>query len=402
MPTPGGGSMPIGLMENVLLVVTALKKSVGTHVSIGVATMEVSALMTIGAHTLFLHIGRGKSGSSTIQSLARDHAPFMASAGVHCPLTSNGLPNHARLAAALCDQKRDPQTLRDFRDALEKSPHPRVFISGEALFSITRDGMRHLKRLLDGREIRILAYVRDYPSWLPSVYAQRTKKATSGLNFDDYFASIRENVTILPRVERWASIFGWKAVRVRTLDPVALTGANLISDVLDALSIEGAPPYVPSLNVAPHWITLELQRALANAVAGSPLGKIDAKSARTTLRLFEACAGAVQPSRAHYLTREQWKELALRYMRDMATVGERTGTWFPVSLKEPEERSFLPGLDAVPDSVKADILSKLRDSGLARDLKPEMRALVARLMADGEAPRFILPVGSPGVWAKHL
>ena len=357
--------------------------------------------MATGAQTLFLHIGRGKSGSSTIQSLAKDHAPFMASAGVHCPLASNGLPNHARLAAALCDPNHDPKTLMRFRDSLEKSPYPKVFVSGEALFSITRDGMARLKRLLDGREIKILAYVRDYPSWLPSVYAQRTKKVTNGLDFDGYFGSIRDNVTILPRVERWASAFGWNAMRVRPLDPAVLTGGNLISDVLDALSIEGTPPDVPSLNVTPHWITLELQRALAGAAAASPVRKVDPKSARTTLRLFEACAGAVRPSRAHYLTREQWKELALRYMRDMATVGERTDTWFPVSLKEPEERPFLPGIDAVPDSVKADILSKMRDSGLARDLRPEIRTLVATLMTNGEAPRFFLPVGLPAERAGH-
>lgn len=352
-------------------------------------------MTTTGAQTLFLHIGRGKSGSSTIQSLAQDHAPFMAAAGVHCPLTSHGLPNHARLAAALCDQNHDPKTLRSFRDALEKSPHPKVFISGEALFSVTRDGMMRLKRLLDGRRIRILAYVRDYPSWLQSVYAQRTKKATNPLDFDSYFDSIRENVTILPRIERWASVFGWDVMRVRTLDPAVLTGGNLISDVLDALSIQGTPPDVPSLNVAPHWITLELQRALAAAAAGSPVGKIDPKSARTTRQLFEACAAAVQPSRVHYLTHEQWRELALRYMRDMATVGERTGTWFPVSLKEPGERPFLPSFGAVPDMVKADILSKMRDSRLAAELKPEILALVGKLMTDGETIGPVLSLRSP-------
>lgn len=370
-------------------------------VPIAVANVEREEMTTTGAQTLFLHIGRGKSGSSTIQSLARDHSRSMAAAGVHCPLTLDGVPNHAGLAAALCDQDHDPKTLRNFRDALEKSPHPKVFVSGEALFSVTRDGLMRLKRLLDGREIRILAYVRDYPGWLQSVYAQRTKKATNPLDFDTYFDSIRDEVTILPRLERWASAFGWDAMRVRTLDPAVLTGGNLISDVLDALSIEGAPPDVPSLNVAPHWITLELQRALANAVADSPVGKIDPKSARTTRRLFEACAAAVQPSRAHYLTRAQWRVLALRYMRDMADVGERIGMWFPVSLEEPGERPFLPSFGAVPDTVKASILSKMHDSRRVAELKPEIRALVVKLMTEGETAGRVLPILSPRKKARQ-
>lgn len=336
-----------------------------------------------GAHTLYLHIGRGKSGSSTIQSLARDHAQFMASAGVYCPLTVHGLPNHARLAAALCDRNHDPETLKRFREALRTSPHGKVFISGEALFSITREGMKRLKRLLDGRELRVLAYVRDYPGWVQSMYAQRTKRATSPLDFDAYFKSIRANVTILPRVERWASAFGWDAMRIRTLDPAVLTGGNLISDVLDALSITGTPPSVQSLNVSPHWIALELQRALAVAAAASPIGKIDSKTARATRNLFEACAAGAQPSRVDYLTNEQWRELALLYMRDIAKVGERIGTWFPISLKEPEARQFRPSFGNIPRPVKADILAKMREPGLASQINPAVLALAEKLLTDG-------------------
>lgn len=314
----------------------------------------------------------------------------MASAGVYCPLTVHGLPNHARLAAALCDRNHDPETLKHFRAALRTSPHGKVFISGEALFSITREGMKRLKRLLDGRELRVLAYVRDYPGWVQSMYAQRTKRANSPLDFDAYFKSIRANVTILPRVERWASSFGWDVMRIRTLDPAVLTGGNLIADMLDALSITATPPNVQSLNVSPHWIALELQRALA---AASPIGKIDSKSARTTRNLFEACAAGAQPSRVDYLTNEQWRELALLYMQDMAKVGERIGARFPISLKEPGERQFRPSFANIPGPVKADILSKIREPRLASQINPAVLALVEKLLMDG----YELPLSMPAV-----
>ena len=342
-------------------------------------------MSSTGAQTLFLHIGRGKSGSSTIQSLARDHVRFMDAAGVYCPLSVNGLPNHARLAAALCDSKHDFQSLRKLSESLQKSPHPKVFISGEALFSLTREGMERLKRRLDGREIRILAYVRDYPSWLQSVYAQRTKRATNWLDFDAYFKSLRKNVTILPRLERWAAVFGWQSLRVRTLDPAVLVGGNLVSDVLHALSVGGGPPKVPSLNTQPHWITLEVQRALAIAAGQSPLGRIDLPTAKITRQVVEACVAEIEPKRVNYLTHQQWRELANRYKQDMAAVGGHTGAWFPVSVEDPGERSFLPSLQAVPAAAKAAIMAKLREPDIARQLKPEIVALLGRVLTEEDA-----------------
>jgi hypothetical protein len=305
----------------------------------------------------------------------------MDAAGVHCPLSTNGLPNHARLAAALCDPKEDFETLKRFTERLQKSPHPKVFISGEALFSITREGMLRLKRRLDGRDIRILAYVRDYPSWLQSVYAQRTKRGMNSLDFDAYYKSVRKNVTILPRVERWASVFGWQSIRIRGLDPAILVGGSLVSDVLHALSVGETPPEVPSLNAQPHWITLEVQRALAIAAAGSPVGKIDLRTARATRELFEPCVADIEPRRVQYLTSEQWRELAGRYRRDMISVAERTGAWFPVVLEEPNERAFLPGISAVPAAVRAKILAKVREASFADRVKPEVIALIGKVLS---------------------
>jgi hypothetical protein len=217
------------------------------------------------------------------------------------------------------------------------------------------------------------------------VYAQRTKRATNCLDFDAYFKSLRKNVTVLPRIERWAAVFGWQAIRVRTLDPAVLVGGDLVSDVLHALSVAGAAPEVPSLNTQPHWITLEVQRALAVAAAGSPAGKIDLSTAKATRQFFEACVADVQPRRANYLTSQQWRELAVRYKQDMAAVGERTGARFPVSLEDPGERPFLPNLQAVPAAAKVAILSKMRESGFAVQVKPEIIALLARLLTEGGA-----------------
>ncbi len=49
------------------------------------ATLGGAQTTTASLPPLFVHIGRGKSGSSTIQSLAHDYVDFMDPMGIACP-----------------------------------------------------------------------------------------------------------------------------------------------------------------------------------------------------------------------------------------------------------------------------------------------------------------------------
>lgn len=311
---------------------------------------------------LFVHIGRGKSGSSTIQSLASDYVEFMNAMGVACPLTVHGLANHSRLAAALQTPKSDPETIEKLRKDVRRNKRKKVFISAEALFSLTTDGMAQLKRHAGGREIHLLCYIRDYPSWLQSIYGQRTKRAANIENFDVYYTAMRKSISALPRIERWAEVFGWKAMHVRPLLPEALHDGDLICDVLHALGLNAISPDVETLNVSPHWMSLELQRAVARAARSASVA-FDLRSAKLTRQLFEKCTEGVEPRRVQYLTREQWLDLAELYRLDMEALGRHMGQPFPVNLTPPPERPFLPDFSAVPEKVKRDVLESL-DQGL--------------------------------------
>lgn len=335
--------------------------------------------MSSEAPPLFLHIGRGKSGSSTIQSLAADHAPFMKSQGVTCPLTVHGIANHARLASALYDPPSDPATLKKFRKDVRKNLKSKVFISAEALFSLNRPHLQHLKRLIGDRETRILVYVRDYPSWLQSVYAQRTKRTVNTLDFDGYYRATRETTTILPRLERWAEAFGWDKMRIRPLDAASLAGGDLITDVLQALDVNGSPGDIESLNVTPHWVTLEFQRALVLAAAAAGV-TIDTRAGRVTRALFESCAADVKPRRVQYFTKEQWLDLADLFKADMKALSMQTEVPLGINLQEPGERAFLPDFSAIPESVKADVKDKLKRPEHASRIPPDVMPLLQRLL----------------------
>ena len=117
--------------------------------------------------------------------------------------------------------------------------------------------------------------------------------------------------------------------------------------------------------------------------ASAGVGELDPRSRQLTRHLFDRCSAAVQQSRAQYLTRPQWRELAERYCSDLAALGEHMGMSFPVVLTEPDEMPFLPSFSAVPESVKADIRSRMRTAWYVTRMRPEVMALIERLLEDG-------------------
>jgi len=336
---------------------------------------------------LYLHIGRGKSGSSTIQSLAHEHVQFMKSIGFTCPTTVHGMVNHARLAAALHAPHEDPETIQKFRLDVRRNKKRKLFISGEILFSLNRDSIQRLKRHAGPREIRILCYVRDYPSWLQSMYAQRTKTGSNIGDFDAYYRTSRRGVSALPRIDRWAEAFGWESMHVRPLLPEALVGGSLMTDVLSVLGAETCPDGIETHNVAPHWVTLELLRALAATAKASPIGILDQRSVKVARAFFELCSTDVKPRRAQYLTREQWLDLAELYRSDMNVLGRHQNMSFAVPPEEPPERPFLPDISVVPDTTKAQMLAKLDEPRVrSRFQAPVLEMLVRILTAKSNGP----------------
>lgn len=332
-------------------------------------------MVSSGAKTLFLHIGRGKSGSTTIQSFVQENAAFMADAGFHCPVIPNGLANHARLAASLTDRSADRSPLRQFRHDLGHSTHDKVFMSAEALMPMSKAGINLLRRLTVDREVRLLAYIRPYPEWLRSLYAQRTKRATSSIDFDQFYSEVASQTSALASLKTWASVFGWPAIRARPLEPAALSGGTLLTDLLDALDIRMPSPHVEAANVAPHWITLELLRALATAV-----GSVEMKAVRVISAIAEECAKGVSPRIPQYLTPAQWHAANRLYDRDLRILGTHMRLSFTNPGAAPSPRPFLPSIEAIPASIKSDILAALLHSPLRRRVRDDVVSVLTSLL----------------------
>lgn len=144
---------------------------------------------------LLLHIGAGKTGTSTLQQTLRKGSRALAHHGVLYPRAGRG-DSHADMVCSFRSPERLPRgfgalrarsTVRDIGDAFwdevksetDKVRPDVVILSSEHLFSNTPDELSALRTVLDDRfeEVEVVAYVRHPAAHYVSLTQQKVKAA---------------------------------------------------------------------------------------------------------------------------------------------------------------------------------------------------------------------------------
>ena len=192
---------------------------------------------------LLIHIGFRKTGSSTIQHFLGLNAGRLARSGVDYPDAGRIGWAHNGLREEL-QADGDLSQWRAVRDLAAAGPDRVTVVSCEGFDLLQAAQVARLAVLLAGLEVRILAYIRDPAGWAVSFYGQQTLKAGNVLDFDALFERLKGHGRLRAgeRLAPWAEVFGWQALRVRSLDPRSLAGGDLLDDLLDAVGLPGADP----------------------------------------------------------------------------------------------------------------------------------------------------------------
>ena len=188
-----------------------------------------------------LHVGSGKTGTSTIQSLSRRrNRDRLRAAGVLYPATP-GEARHGRLGLSVRSDAElaasphwgrqpwsDPTQFRkDFRRDLTaeiaEAGAPTVLFSDEGLFAATSDaGLTRLRQLLDdlARSVRVVVYLRRQDDHLVSRYQQLVEtgevRRLAAWATDDFYEHLRLHDAALRRHER---LLAPDALVVRRFEP---------------------------------------------------------------------------------------------------------------------------------------------------------------------------------------
>jgi len=331
-----------------------------------IATANATMASTRAA--IYLHIGRNKAGSTTLQDFFAAQAGWLAAHGITYALfghfcgTYPGLPGYA--------------SHLDLIAALRAEPATSMLISNEWIAAMPADFIAPMIRDLAGLDVRVLLYVRPYRAWVQSCYGNALRDGTNGSDFDIYLERLAPQVSVWPALRQWGEGLGWDRVRVRSIDPLDLQNGDLVADCLAAMGVP-APAHhaVPPSNANPNWMVLELLRLASGGVDRTEWESAWLERADIIMTLaaesLAACGVALPPAR--YLTPAQASWLTDLYNRDIGAIAAHTGAALrPDGGAHATARPFLPSASHIPAALLHDLAARAPDwlAEMLRGLNP--------------------------------
>jgi hypothetical protein len=204
-----------------------------------------------------LHIGTGKTGTSSIQVLLHRNRERLAGHGVLYP-RSPGRTRHARLSLSVRPEETlselpawrrldpiSPQAFRrKFRRRLfrevDQSGLPLVVFSDEGLYALPDEAMRNLARLVErlASRLRVVVYLRRQDDHLVSHYQQSVRRGET-LRFVDRvqrsdFSRIHDYDA---QLRRWPDLVESTELVVRRYERESFVGGSLHQDFLESARV---------------------------------------------------------------------------------------------------------------------------------------------------------------------
>lgn len=197
---------------------------------------------------LVVHIGMHKTGSTSIQQALNVDREMLRGQGVYVPKTGtfNYSKGHHNIAWELnADRRFQPQdgTMDEMFDEVSSLTEPTIVLSSEEFVRFRSSRPRRssskyarIRQFADtlSRRLRIVAFIRDYPSAQNSAYTQQIRTFSHALPFAEFLEREASN-------ERW-------------LYSEVFRGFEAIADSMSILPFEGdiLPVFYKQLGVTPN------------------------------------------------------------------------------------------------------------------------------------------------------
>ncbi len=214
--------------------------------------------------TIYLHIGTGKTGTTSIQTFLEANTTALRERGIVVP-TSAGRRNHRRLTMhALNDDVIDnlrrgkrllePAQIHAFRAQFEKDlraeaatwgPDETIVFTSEQMTRLRRPGeLERLRNLLDfGHDIKIIVYFRRQDEYYVSEYSQEIKGGkTKPMKIDGEIVNPAiYNYDVF--LSNWARVFPRENIIVRPYERCQLKDGDVVADFMQILGVDDLSPY---------------------------------------------------------------------------------------------------------------------------------------------------------------
>jgi hypothetical protein len=306
--------------------------------------------------THYIHIGRNKCASSTLQYFFVHNGDVLQREALDYFVFGDATESSI--------WRRTLRTKEDYARHVAANPNRSTLISSEELMGPrARTHAAPMIQALAGAPRRVIAYIRDYNSWVRSAYMEAVMTGRTTLDFDTYLRQMEFSVSAMISLNLWAQHAGWENMHVRSLDPACLYHGDVLSDCARALGLDEAlvAQHRPEpRHVSPHWLCVEIIRYLRASRAQSDWRTFTHEVIFPLRPLIEQAIKTVGADTlpVQYMTPEQSERIAALYNIDAVALSQHMGVAIPEGAAPfAEQRPFLPSIEQVPRELLLEVLN---------------------------------------------
>jgi hypothetical protein len=196
-------------------------------------------------HKFLLHIGRQKTGTTTLQHfLANNFDVLHDKYNVNYPVN---LEKHPRVAHHFLAVFYDPRLrgamtsdeianlendVKELIENINQSKDKQILISSERFQNINP---KNIVEFFTPGDTKIIVYIREQAEFLASAYAQVVQKSQTTETLEE-FAMVR-NIDLYTFLSKWTNVFGKENIAARVYDRKKLLNKSIIDDFIKTAEI---------------------------------------------------------------------------------------------------------------------------------------------------------------------
>jgi hypothetical protein len=227
---------------------------------------------------IFLHIGTGKTGTSSIQNFLNQHQDLLRmqhkvlypnTGLVHSQHFGEVIHAHYDLPGWIAKRHHEP--LQILLNEISTASCDTVIISCENLYhNLVESDLVFLRELLTDFEVHVVCYVRRQDLYMESAWKQQVKVGAMRMPFEQFLErhtdarflhEVHANYYRMLRI--WANVWGQEHLRVRVFDPSAWPHRDLIHDFAVACDLGDEVAVLPQPAVTNVAMPSELMRLIS-------------------------------------------------------------------------------------------------------------------------------------------
>ncbi|MCY4043723.1 MAG: hypothetical protein OXE99_01435 [Cellvibrionales bacterium] len=199
---------------------------------------------------LILHIGRHKTGTTSLQTFLFQNRDALKRQGVLYPVSGLRVAAHHWISEPLARKKLkvtgalthfiESPHWQQLTDEIDQSPQEVVLLSSEAFQNVEPEV---LAGLFQGFDVEVIVYLRGQVDYLASSYAQFIHANQSGQSLDDYQSGFIQHANFLDFLSPWEASFD--NLHVSLFDKGYLYKSDVIVDFFYRLGLSIDSSFTP-------------------------------------------------------------------------------------------------------------------------------------------------------------